>query len=166
MEKYNDWLASVFFQPDMSIQDLADMGVTTENSELKSREFYKSQEAIREAFTKDGKFDDKAYNAYYDSVERVYNKAAEYEFVGNILNQYTYDERDHTAPAHGKIREYTPSIETFANPLGVNYSAEGVNLIGAPTLSIREAAQKEKVFNVETGQFEDYTPNDLNLFSF
>ena len=42
MEKHNDWLASMFFQPNMSIQDLADVGVTTENSELKSRDFYKS----------------------------------------------------------------------------------------------------------------------------
>ena len=51
MEKHNDWLASMFFQPDMNIQDLADMGVTTENSELKSRDFYKNQSAIKEAFT-------------------------------------------------------------------------------------------------------------------
>lgn len=166
MEKHNDWLASMFFQPNMSIQDLADVGVTTENSELKSRDFYKSQTAIRDSFSKDGKFDEKSFDAYYDSVLRVYNVAAEQELVGNILNQYTYDERDHTAPVNGKIRDYTPTLVEFANPLGVNYSAEGINLISEPTLSIREAAQKARVFNTETGKFENYTPNDLNLFSF
>ena len=65
MEKHNDWLASMFFQPDMNLQDLADMGVTTENSELKSRDYYKSVGAIKEAFSENGVFNDKAYNAYY-----------------------------------------------------------------------------------------------------
>lgn len=166
MEKHNDWLASMFFQPEMNIQDLADMGVTTENSELKSRDHYKSISAIKDAFSENGVFNEKAYNAYYDSVERVYNAAAQQELVGNILNQRTYDERDHTAPAFGKIRDYTPAVVEFANPLGVTHSAEGVGIISTPRLSVREAAQKAKVFNTETGRFEDYTPNDLNLLSF
>jgi hypothetical protein len=111
-------------------------------------------------------FNDKAYNAYYDSVERVYNVAAQQELIGNILNQKTYDERDHTAPVSGKLRDYTPSIVEFANPLGVTHGTEGVGLISDPILSVREAAQKAKVFNTETGKFEDYTPNDLNVLSF
>lgn len=166
MEKHNDWLASMFFQPDMNLQDLADMGVTTENSELKSRDYYKSVGAIKEAFSENGVFNDKAYNAYYDSVERVYNVAAQQELVGNILNQKTYDERDHTAPVSGKLRDYTPSIVEFANPLGVTHGTEGVGLISDPILSVREAAQKAAVFNTETGKFEDYAPNDLNVLSF
>lgn len=142
------------------------MGVTTENSELKSRDHYKSISAIKDAFSENGVFNEKAYNAYYDSVERVYNAAAQQELVGNILNQRTYDERDHTAPAFGKIRDYTPAVVEFANPLGVTHSAEGVGIISTPRLSVREAAQKANVFNTETGRFEDYTPNDLNLLSF
>ena len=70
------------------------------------------------------------------------------------------------APINGRIRDYSPEIIEFANPLAVSRSAEGVNLLSDPTLSIREAAQKANVFNTETGEFEDYTPNDLNVLSF
>lgn len=167
MEKQNDWLAAIFFQPDMSIQDLADLGITPDNSELKTREYYKNIPEIQEAFKDDnGKLDEKKFNGFYNSIESVYNTASDVELNGNILNQYSYDPRDRFAPRNAKLRDVSAKIIEYPNPYGQSRGLSASSQFGDPTLSIRESAQKNLVFDPEKNTFEDYTPNDLNLFSF
>ena len=40
-QKKNDWLAALFFQPDKSVQELVNLGITPDNSNVKDREYYK-----------------------------------------------------------------------------------------------------------------------------
>ena len=165
--KQNDWLAAIFFQPDYTIQDLADLGITPDNSELKSRDYYKKLPEIQEAFKDDkGKLDEVKFNGFYNSVESVYNTASDINLAGNIVNQYSYDPRDRFAPSDAKLRDVSVKIIDYPNPYGQSRGLSATNQLGTPTLSIRESAQKNNVFNPETNTFEDYTPNDLNAFSF
>ena len=52
-QKKNDWLAALFFQPDKSVQELVNLGITPDNSNVKDREYYKGIPEIQEAFIND-----------------------------------------------------------------------------------------------------------------
>lgn len=44
------------------------------------------------------------------------------------------------------------------------FGIKGLGLITDSTFSVREIAQTNKIFDTESGQWLDYTPNDLGLF--
>lgn len=163
----NDWLATLFFSPDKSIQDLADYGITTDNSSLQNRDYYKNIPAIQEAFTDDhGNFDNAKYNKFYDDALYLYNAAEENNIIGNIINTYEYAPGDIFAPIGAKRKDSNASIYQTINPERRSISLTSIGGISDPTMSIREVGQTSNVFNWETQQFENWSPNDKGgLFS-
>lgn len=157
----NDWLATLFFSPDKSIQDLANYGITTDNSSLQNRDYYKSIPAIQEAFIDNhGNFDNAKYNKFYDDVLYLYNEAEKNNIIGNIINTYEYAPGDIFAPIGAKRKESNAHIYQTVNPERRSVSLISIGAISDPTMSIREVGQTSKVFNWETQQFEDWSPND------
>lgn len=157
----NDWLATLFFSPDKSIQDLADLGITTDNSSLQDREHYKNIPAIQDAFkTNDGNFDNEKYNSFYNDVLYLYNEAEKNNIVGNIINTYEYAPGDIFAPIGANRKDSNASIYQTINPERRSVSLTSIGTISDPTMSTREVGQTSNVFNWETQQFEDWSPND------
>jgi hypothetical protein len=155
-QKKNDWLATLFLSPDKSVQDLANLGINTDNSSIQNIDYYKKIPQIQEAFKKnDGTFDDSSFKKYYDGVLTLYNEADRANLSANIMDFYDYDPVDYFAPVGGNVRDVAPKIVQFANPLRQSRGLIGFNELSAPTMSIREVAQTNKVFNVETNKFED-----------
>jgi len=56
------------------------------------------------------------------------------------------------------------TLSLVPNPERVSMGIVGPNKIGRRTMSDRELAQNEKIFDYEKGVFRDYTPND-NAFT-
>ena len=165
IQKKNDWAITLFFNPEKSLEDLANYGITTENSDIKDREYYKSYPEIQAYFTEDGKFNEVKFNNFYNSALSLYNSEDAKNVESKILNTYEYDSDDILAPIGSKIRNYSPRIVKYANPTRSTRGVANLNRWGSPTMSEREVAQTRKVFNTETGEFENWTPNDLNIFS-
>lgn len=163
----NDWLATLFFSPDKSIQDLADYGITTDNSSLQNRDYYKNIPAIQEAFTDDhGNFDNAKYNKFYDDALYLYNEAETNNIIGNIMNTYEYAPGDIFAPIGAKRKDSNAIIYQTVNPERRSVSLTSIGGISDPTMSVREVGQTSNVFNWETQQFENWSPNDKGgLFS-
>lgn len=163
----NDWLATLFFSPDKSIQDLADYGITTDNSSLQNRDYYKNIPAIQEAFTDDhGNFDNAKYNKFYDDALYLYNEAETNNIIGNIMNTYEYAPGDIFAPIGAKRKDSNAIIYQTMNPERRSVSLTSIGGISDPTMSVREVGQTSNVFNWETQQFENWSPNDKGgLFS-
>lgn len=160
-QKKHDWLATLFFSPDKSPQDLADLGITVNNSSLQDRDYYKNMPQIQEAFRTDsGTFDDATFNKYYQEVQNLYSNEELKNVIGNITNTYTYDPYDYFAPSGSKERDLTPSLISIVNPQRRVRGATNLFEASAPTMSTREVAQQNNIFNSETGEFEDWTPND------
>ena len=164
--KQHDWIATLMYNPELDLQGMADYGVTPETAELKSKDYYKNLEIVQKAFTENGEFDEKKYNNFYDSAEQLYTIASQINLVGNILNQYEYSPFNVAAPQGAKIRDVTPTSIKSLNPYKQTIGVLAPGHVGAQELSVDELAQQNKVFNTETGQFENYTPNDLDIFSF
>lgn len=161
--KKNDFLATLVKNPDLTLTDLKTAGITPDNTALLSKEEYKSITGVQEAFKgDDGKFDEKKFNTFYDNARILYSNYANDEFLENLPSKLTYSEDEWYAPKDAIYRQSSPVIVKNQRPIdydqGIKYLTEITT--GTNDLSIREQAQNEKVFDFETGQFLDYTPND------
>ena len=87
MSKKYDWFAASLFQPDLSLDDFFNIGVTPDNAEIKSKDAYKSIPDVVEKFTNTttGEFDEKAFNSFYDTALDRYNKYSKNEFDKKIV---------------------------------------------------------------------------------
>lgn len=163
----NDWVAAIFFNPDKDIQDLTNLGITPSTSDIKSKEFYKSQHEIVEFFTDDkGKFNDVEFNNFYNSAVSLYNSEEVNNLSSNLLETFEYDKYDILAPENAKRFDSQPTFIKYANPLRQSRGVSDLYKWGAPTMSEREVAQTQKVFNYDTQTFENYTPNDIGALSY
>ena len=163
----NDWVAAIFFNPDKDIQDLTNLGITPSTSDIKSKEFYKSQPEIVEFFTDDkGKFNDVEFNNFYNSAVSLYNSEEVNNLSSNLLETFEYDKYDVLAPENAKRFDSQPTFIKYANPLRQSRGVSDLYRWGTPTMSEREVAQTQKVFNYDTQTFEDYTPNDIGALSY
>ena len=94
MDKKYDWMALMQYQPKYSLSDFKDLGVTPDNTELKSRDFYKGLQDVQdsELFQNDeGKFDSVKFDQFYDSAAILYNNYANEEVFQKITSSKTYD---------------------------------------------------------------------------
>ena len=87
-------MALLQYQPQYTLSDFKDLGVTPENTEFKSKDYYKGLTAVREAdvFKNDsGEFDENKFNKFYDQAALLYNGYANEEVYNNLTSSYTYD---------------------------------------------------------------------------
>jgi hypothetical protein len=64
--KQHDMLLAVLSKPDASSLDFTVSNITSENTQLLDREEYKALKYIQEQFTTDGKFNEDAFNNFYN----------------------------------------------------------------------------------------------------
>lgn len=160
-QKKNDWLATLFFSPDKTPQDLANIGITTDNSSLQDRDYYKNIPEIQSAFKTDsGAFDENKFNKFYQDALELYNYADNEKVVADLTNFYNYDELSNFAPIGSNVTNDNPIFTRIKNPERRSRGLVNFREASAPTMSVREVGQQNKIFNVDTGKFEDWTPND------
>jgi hypothetical protein len=75
--KPNDWFVLNTLYPKATTEDFKTMAVTTENTDLKPKEFYRDQPSVKKIFQdKNKEFDEMAFNTYYDGLVETYNQFA------------------------------------------------------------------------------------------
>lgn len=159
MEKTNDLFATLMFQPNLSLDDLTALNITTENTGLKSKEDYKNIKAVQDRFKKDdGSFDEKAFSSFYDSVLGVYNNYVDKTVSGKIADTFKYDPFDWRY--EDKAVDVTPYVTLDKNPMGYSANVRAMGVYTQPQWSMREIAQTNRVFDYEKGEWLDWTPND------
>lgn len=160
-QKKNDWLATMFFSPDKTIQDLFNIGINTDNSSLQDKDYYKNIPQIKEAFkTDNGNFDSAKFDKYYQEVQEMYNYADNQKFENTVADSYSYDIKDIFAPLGSNIRNNSPRIVSFQNTFRKSRGLSNIHEISAQTMSAREVAEANKVYDFEKKKFLDWSPND------
>lgn len=159
--KPNDMFAAILQTPDVSVFDLAKSDITLNNTQLLSKDFYKSTDIVKSSFTDDkGNFNDLAFN-------NAYNQAAlKYSELGNdqqLAKALEWDPYDFTAPLEGKHFDVRPVISKDINPFKDEYSRVGLNSTSPGELSIKELAQKSNIFDSETNTWLNKSANDLSI---
>ena len=157
--KQNDFIAAVLYQPEASLEELYANGITPENTGIKERDDYKNIKAVQEIFTnKEGKFDEKSFNAFYDSALRVFNEYQNEDYTKKAIELIETSPLDWTN-LNGKKYDAGAIVHIEHLPNKYTMGLGNIWEIGTPTFSDAEIAQSKKVLD-ENGKELDYTPND------
>ena len=160
MNKQYDWFATRIFQPEMSLDELFDQGITPENTGFKTREDYKNIASVREQFrTADGGFDEDAFNQAYSASREMYNLYVNREYSKKLLEEYAYDPYEWYAPATEEIIDVSASNAITQNGMFYSTNIAGIGDETESPYSVREIAQKQLVHD-ENGNQLDWTPED------
>lgn len=157
--KINDWVAAQMNAPvGVSSADFYANGITPENTEIHSRDYYKNIPQVQEAFSKNGELDEVAFNQFYDSALRTYNEFSNEKFLEDYVKtaaRHKYDWYNLKAP----VRNSSAYMLQAADK---NRHTQGLGNIwqkGDAVFSDREVAQANYVRD-ENGNVLDWTAND------
>lgn len=161
----NDWLVANINNPDFTVSDfknIADMSI--DNTQFLKKDQYLKSDFIKNnpAFKgNNGDFDQKKFDKYYDQ------RLQDFQQFKNDKTPagFELDVFDTLRTPNDKVRNIGLKIGRGYNPDRQKVGIEGVNVWSKPERSRSELAQTQKIFNSETGKFENWTPNDNALFN-
>lgn len=164
----NDWLVANMSSPNNTLGDFAQEGLTSFNTQLLSKEDYIKNKDIQSRFiTKDDKFDNQAFDNYYDGVLQTYNQFANKNFENSVLNNVYFNQSDSRIQgADIKRLGSTFKTDKVMNPMGTKKGVMGMFEESENDLSVRERAQTQKIWSNKKQKFEDFSANDLWVKSF
>ena len=162
--KQNDWLATLYYNPNLDLSDLKKLDITPDNTEFKSAAEYKNMSQIAEIFkNEDGQFDDNKFSAFYQGAAQLYNNYANNQYVEKLPELLGYLNTQWDAPTNSKIINTDPHIAYHDEE---NESAFGLSRIGKEGKSPyanktpTEIAESQEVVDYLTGEGMGWTPED------
>lgn len=161
----NDWLVANLNNPDFTVSDFKDIvDMSLDNTQfLKKDQYLKSDFIKNNSAFKDnnGEFSQKKFDQFYDTqLKRFQDFKNDKTPSGLALDIF-----DVNRTPNSKVLKNEFRIGKGYNPDRQKIGIEGVNVWSAPEKSKSEIAQSQKIFNYETGKFEDWTPEDNALFN-
>nr|DAU84779.1 MAG TPA: REGULATOR OF NONSENSE TRANSCRIPTS 1 MEDIATED DECAY, ZINC-FINGER, ATP-BINDING [Caudoviricetes sp.] len=161
----NDWIVAGLSNPQFTNKDFKNIaGMTVDNTQLLNSDEYLKYDFIKnnpEFRDKNGNFSKDKFTDYYKKRVKDFGEFQEQEIPrGPALDMFDID-RTKTTP----VKNIRFDIRRGINPNRQAIGIEGVNVWSEPTLSRREIAKQNKVFNTASGKYEDYTVNDHTLVS-
>lgn len=161
MIKENDMFLNVLANQDFNVLDFQAVGLNGSNTTLRSEDEYKQSEKItsRAEFQTDGKFDENKFHEWYVGVAQMYNQLSSTDYDKAIMDMASYDMDNIWVDSHKRTKDNRPKLVSVTNENLVTSSLDALGKKGKQTLSQREIAQTQKVYNYETGEWED-SPND------
>lgn len=165
----NDFFYNVIANPEFTNTDFKSVGVNSENSTIKDKDFYLNNTAVVEEFTdENGKFDkNKFENAYYYALGK-FNELANDTYLEDAAQTVQYSFDNMFAPIEKRASKQSPIFSDTGNPIrpdeqyGYRQYTQGIAGItrtAKTDKSIQEIAQTQKVYDPETNTWED-APND------
>lgn len=165
--KANDWVVALVDNPTFGLQNFKDVGLSADNTVLQDKNTYRNSQYIQDKFQdSDGKFDETAFNKFYNNAASLYQAFANNQFEDDILSDVDFDPYDALRPkgAEDKNRDLGFNIVKVFNPNRLKTGISRVGRTDEREWTVSELAQKERVFDYDTQQWKDYTPNDRTLF--
>ena len=156
MENKNDWFATIFLNPTKDIDSFVAAGLTSDNTVIYDKDYYKSIDAVKQKFTDtNGVFDENAFDKFYDSTLRTYNSFIQDSLIGkNIKNEwgmFSIDGDPKFMPTFG--------IKKVSNPENRSVGISSLYGEGEATRSMKEAAQDNYARDSQ-GRKLNWKPND------
>ena len=161
MIKENDMFLNVLANQDFSALDFQAVGLNASNTSLRSEDEYKRSDKItsRSEFQTDGKFDEAKFHDWYVGAAQMYNQLSATDYDKEIMEMAQYDMDNIWVDSHKRTKDNTPKLVEVVNENLTTYGLDAVGKRGKQTMSQREIAQTQKVYNTKTGEWED-SPND------
>ncbi len=163
--KQNDWIVASINNPDFTAGDFRTIGLSLDNTQLLSRDEYLKSDYIKnnDLFKDDNdQFSKDKFNDFYNQ------KVQDFNTFKNTDDQFAFDLFDYTRydnPEETKVKDTGFNLFRISNPTEFTIGYGGINQQTASPFSIRELAQKNKIFDFESQKEKDYSPNDVALTS-
>ena len=175
--KENDLFLNRLFNPDMTISDFEEVGLTANNTSLESEEAYSRNEQIKNnpLFQTNGTYDPVKLHNFYETTLGGYNQLAKDTYYGTLVKTPIFYKDDLFAPAELRNPKPETTLIRMQNPFGNMYGTQGLNSFAESPFSYREKAQQNDVLlNPEEVDFEkgDFSKakwgkslNEMSLFT-
>ena len=160
--KENDFFAVALNTEGSGItpNDLRLYGINPDNTGLREKDFYKDIPRIQERFkTSDGKFDESAFSAFYNSLKREYSDFAQNDYIDNLINNMPSSAEDVFSLGNSNINDDSVKIISSRDPNRHQIGIGNIFQSGEAAFSEREVAQAYNVLD-ENGNELDWSPND------
>lgn len=164
----HDWLLENLANPDLDIFELTSLGeLSTDNTQFLSKEDYLKSNFVKEKFTdSEGNFQDKLFESFYNEVSEKWQNFQEDDYkTGLELSEF-----DTAVRPSSRVKDYNFYLGSDVDELGrpnnpnrVKKGIEGFRTISERTRSEAEIAQSSRIFDPETDEYLDVTPNDYSL---
>jgi hypothetical protein len=162
MQKQNDLILNMLDNPKFEARDFMAVGLKSDNTNLLSEEDYLRSSTIQnEKVFQDssGNFDKNKFHEFYEAASLIYNQMAQQSYSNLLLNDAQYSQDNIWVEPYRRKKSLMPKMVRLPNETLVTSSLESVGKKGKRNRSLSEIAQTQKVYNVETKQWED-SPND------
>lgn len=165
LSKPNDIFVATLNNPEATSYDLMSLNINPENTSLYSKDEYKQTKLIQDKFKDaNGVFDDLAFDEAFNKAQSHYKDLTDDAFLKS-LDEVQYSPFDISRPKDAKTFKIDVEYSKEYNPFKETYSRTGINSISSNTLSMRELAQQEKVFDPITNSWSKESANDLSIFN-
>ena len=158
--KTNDWFAARFLNEDVGIGTLLGDNITPSTATLYPIEFYQNKPKVQEKFQKeDGTFDEKSYKEFYNNIASEYLELSSIDSLDFMFNEYERNPNVFSIK-NGREVKSTPVFSYVDNPLKQTEGVSGFNQWSDPKISNREAAQMNRYYDNDKGEWSNETLNE------
>ena len=147
--KENDWILDGIVNPDKSLDDFIIAGYNTNNTQLLSKDAYKNNTIVQQAFTENGAFNQVKFDEFYKNRSTSYGKMQQMD----AIDSFQYSPFDVEAPKNAYYKSPEFNLIRISNPLRDKSSLTGA--LYSSGLSQREIAQQNKIYDSTTNSFSD-----------
>lgn len=162
--KENDILVSTLLNPEANVNDLTKSEVNSDNTQFLPIESYRNSDFIKQVFTdKEGKFNEEAFKNAYNVAAQNYSDLLFSDVSKNVKDFIEYNQKDIYAPENAKYKTPEYKISRVSNPYESITGISSLFGTAESNKSVRELAQKNKIYDSETGKYLDKSAEDLGL---
>ena len=158
--KKNDYIIASINNPDFTAEDFKSIaGYSLKDTQMLKEEDYLSNDFIKNnPLFQDstGMFRKELFSEFYKQKLKDFGEFSTEDFA----DTYQYSAFDTRRKGKDKVSPFGLTFFNNPNPTMQTIGVEGPNILGQRTLSDREIAQKQKIFDTASGQFTDISPND------
>lgn len=164
INRENDIFVSTLLNPEANVNDLIQNGVTSKNTQLLSPEQYKDLDFVKKQFSdKDGNFNGELFDRIYNVAFNKFNDLTQIQSYDDLTKFDKWNVNDIYASIDAEKEIKQANISRVRNPFEETRGIRSLLGVEESNKSVRELAQKNKIFDTETGEYIDKSAEDLGL---
>ena len=161
-QKPNDILVATISAPNATLMDLIQNDINASNTQLLTMDEYKQSQYIQDKFTKDGTFDNNAFEQYYTLAAQKFEDLRDEDLATKLQKEIKWDPNSLYKPIDNSqdikdLVTFTPIKNPHKQTLGLT----DFNKWSAAKYTAYEEAQMHKVWDSENNKWLDYTAEDM-----
>lgn len=161
-QKPNDILVATISAPNATLMDLIQNDINASNTQLLTMDEYKQSQYIQDKFTKDGTFDNNAFEQYYTLAAQKFEDLSDEDLATKLQKEIKWDPNSLYKPIDNSqdikdLVTFTPIKNPHKQTLGL----ADFNKWSAAKYTAYEEAQMHKVWDSENKKWLDYTAEDM-----